>query len=77
MQLQEDIVLEKMGDTIRKLREKKGWSLRQMADRCGIDNSKIAKIEKGTINITVLTLMELAIALGVTPGELLGKARRR
>ncbi|NCI46751.1 helix-turn-helix transcriptional regulator [Sediminibacterium sp. WSJ-3] len=77
MEINEAVVLQKLGNNLRRLREKKGWSLRDLSDRCGIDNSKISKIEKGTINITILTLMQLSIALDTTATELLGKPRRK
>ncbi|SJZ45394.1 helix-turn-helix domain-containing protein [Sediminibacterium ginsengisoli] len=71
MELKEAVVLQKLGGNIRRLREKKGWTLRDMSERCGIDNSKISKIEKGTINITIMTLLQLSIALDTTPAQLL------
>lgn len=43
----------------------KGISQRELASLCTIDHSDISKIERGEINITVLTLLELAMALEV------------
>ncbi|WP_121355731.1 helix-turn-helix domain-containing protein [Flavisolibacter nicotianae] len=63
--------LEKLGANIKRLREAKGFSLRQLSNSCHVDNSKIAKIEKGQINVTFTTLMQLANALEVHPSELL------
>ena len=71
MELKEALVLQKPGENIRRLREKKGWTLRDMSDRCGIDNSKISKIEKGNINITIITLIQLSIVPDATPAQLL------
>jgi DNA-binding Xre family transcriptional regulator len=42
-----------------------------MSYACSIDNSKIAKIEKGMINITFTTLLQLAVALEAQPASLL------
>lgn len=64
-------VLKKFGENLRKLRKQKGLSLRQMSYACSIDNSKIAKIEKGMINITYTTLLQLALALETHPSTLL------
>jgi len=64
-------VLKKFGENLRKLRKQKKLSLRQMSYACSIDNSKIAKIEKGQINITLTTLLQLAVALEVHPSSLL------
>jgi DNA-binding Xre family transcriptional regulator len=63
--------LKKLGENLRKLRKEKGLSLREMSYACSIDNSKIAKIEKGMINITYTTLLQLASALETQPSALL------
>ena len=64
-------LLKKFGENLRKLRKDKGLSLREMSYACSIDNSKIAKIEKGMINITFTTLLQLASALEMHPSSLL------
>jgi transcriptional regulator with XRE-family HTH domain len=64
-------VLKKFGENLRKIRKQKKLSLRQMSYACSIDNSKIAKIEKGKINITYTTLLQLALALEIHPSSLL------
>ena len=63
--------LKKFGEHLRRLREERGLSLRELSYACNIDNSKIAKIEKGKINITFITIQELATALEVHPSLLL------
>jgi transcriptional regulator with XRE-family HTH domain len=63
--------LKKFGENLRKLRKEKGLSLREMSYACSIDNSKIAKIEKGMVNITLTTLLQLAVALETHPTTLL------
>lgn len=63
--------LKKFGENLRKLRKAKNLSLREMSYACSIDNSKIAKIEKGKINITLTTILQLAIALETHPSSLL------
>jgi transcriptional regulator with XRE-family HTH domain len=64
-------VLKKFGENLRNLRKQKGLSLRQMSYACSIDNSKIAKIEKGMVNVTFTTLLQLALALDTHPCSLL------
>jgi transcriptional regulator with XRE-family HTH domain len=64
-------VLKKFGENLRRLRKEKGLSLREMSYACSIDNSKIAKIEKGMINITLTTMLQLATALEMHPSTLL------
>ncbi|MBX9733282.1 MAG: helix-turn-helix domain-containing protein [Chitinophagaceae bacterium] len=63
--------LKKLGANIKRLRETKNLSLRELSYACDIDNSKIAKIEKGQINITFTTILQLAKALEISPSELL------
>jgi transcriptional regulator with XRE-family HTH domain len=65
------LLLTRFGKHIKSLREQKGLSLRELSYACNIDNSKISKIEKGQINITVLTVLELAAGLEIPPAELL------
>lgn len=63
--------LKRLGLNIKKLREAKGLSFRELSYACEIDHSKISKIEKGLINITFTTILQLAKALETTPSELL------
>ncbi|MEJ7737014.1 MAG: helix-turn-helix transcriptional regulator [Chitinophagaceae bacterium] len=60
-----------LGANIKRLRETKQLSLRELSYACDIDNSKISKIEKGQINITFTTLLQLANALEIHPSEIL------
>jgi transcriptional regulator with XRE-family HTH domain len=60
-----------LGANIKRLREAKQLSLRELSYSCNIDNSKISKIEKGHVNITFTTIMQLAEALEITPSQLL------
>ena len=63
--------LKKLGANIKRLREMKNLSLRELSYACDIDNSKISKIEKGQINLTFTTILQLAKALEISPSELL------
>jgi transcriptional regulator with XRE-family HTH domain len=63
--------LKKLGANIKRLREAKYLSLRELSYACDVDNSKISKIEKGQINITFTTILQLARALEVPASELL------
>ncbi|MES2328848.1 MAG: helix-turn-helix transcriptional regulator [Bacteroidota bacterium] len=68
-------ILLKFGAHVKQLREDRGLSLRELSYGCNIDNSKISKIEQGMINVTVLTLVELATGLDISPNELLNFRR--
>ncbi|RFZ91106.1 XRE family transcriptional regulator [Mucilaginibacter conchicola] len=64
-------IQEKFGENLRKIREEKDFSLRELSMKCEIDDSKISKIENGKFNIQLSTIIELAKGLGVSPKELL------
>lgn len=63
--------LKKFGENIRRLRDIQNLSLRDVSINCNIDNGQISKIEQGQVNITLLTIMELAKGLNVEPCELM------
>lgn len=58
-------LLEQFGGHIRKIRLSKKLSYRRMATLCNIDFSNLRKIEQGKLNITLLTIYELAKGLDV------------
>jgi transcriptional regulator with XRE-family HTH domain len=64
-------IQEKFGLNLKRIREEKSYSLRELASKCELDDSKISKIENGKFNIQLSTIMELAKGLGVEPKELL------
>lgn len=53
----------KLGDKIRQVREKKGYSQEQLADIMNINRSTISKIENGKFSITVDYLVRFSIFL--------------
>jgi transcriptional regulator with XRE-family HTH domain len=64
-----------IGEKIREIRELKGMTQLELAQKCGYrDRSTIAKIESGTNDIPRSKLLAIAKALDVTPGELLADA---
>lgn len=58
-------LLEQFGSHIRKIRLSKELSYRKMATLCNIDFSNLRKIEQGELNVTLLTIYELAKGLDV------------
>ena len=54
-----------IGDTIRALRLKKGWSQDVFADRSGLNRAHVGEIERGESNVTIQTLKIIADTLGV------------
>jgi len=58
-------IQEQIGDTVRALRLKKGWSQDVFADRSGLNRAHIGEIERGESNVTIQTLKSIADTLGV------------
>jgi DNA-binding XRE family transcriptional regulator len=46
------------------LRDKHGLTQAELAERCGVDQADISRIERGDINPTTRTLQRIAEALG-------------
>ena len=59
------------GEKVKLLRNKKGLTQEQLAERCGRGKSYICNIEKGTRNTTLDNIPALAEALEVSIGELI------
>ena len=59
------------GENFKDLRIKSDLSYRKLSQLCDVDYSDISKIEKGQVNITLLTIIELDKGLGVHPKQLL------
>jgi transcriptional regulator with XRE-family HTH domain len=66
-----DPYLKQVGDSVRNARRVAALSQVDLANRSGIPQHAVSEIEAGRRNPTVLTLLRLAIALGVQPGKLL------
>lgn len=62
-----------VGPRIRQLREKKGWSLTELAERAGISRSYLSQVERGESEPTQGKIVRLADALGALPSELYGE----
>ena len=60
------------GEKVRSFRKRAGLTQEQLAERCGRGKSYICNIEKGTRMTTLDNVPDLAAALGVSIGELIG-----
>jgi transcriptional regulator with XRE-family HTH domain len=61
----------RLGQNVRKLREAKGWSQEDYADRAGIHRTYVSDIERGKRNPTVTVVEKLAAPFGVSPSQLI------
>lgn len=62
---------------VRELREKANLTQKELADKCGIGATAVAKWEAGVAMPTVSKLPAVADALGCSVDELLGYSGRR
>ncbi len=62
--------LSKDGRNAARLRDAAGLTQEALAERAGMSQQYISDLERGKLNPTVVTLYELATALGVGVGEL-------
>jgi transcriptional regulator with XRE-family HTH domain len=72
----EDILLTHIGQTIRSVRKKQGLSAEKIAELANIDTTYLFQIEKGSRNISVKTLWQIAAALNIKPVSLLPENRQ-
>lgn len=54
-----------LGARIRKLRQAAGLTLEGLAERATVDLKHLQKVEAGTLNVTLATLVRIASGLGV------------
>lgn len=61
----------RLGQNVRRLREARGWSQEDYADRAGIHRTYVSDIERGRRNPTVTVVEKLAGPFEVEVGSLL------
>lgn len=72
-----EIMEPKVGMRVRSLREQRGFSMRNLAERCGLSINAISLIERGENSPTVSTLHRLATALDVPITEFFQEEARQ
>jgi transcriptional regulator with XRE-family HTH domain len=55
---------------VRDLRRKKGWTLEEMSAACGVSRSMLSEIERGRANPTLAVAYRIALAFGMSLGDL-------
>jgi transcriptional regulator with XRE-family HTH domain len=61
-----------VGHRLRQLREARGWTQEQLAEKAAIGRSQICRYENGRFLPNAISLVRLADELGVTTDELVG-----
>jgi DNA-binding XRE family transcriptional regulator len=65
-----DNVRKRFGDRIRALRNDRGWSQEELADRAGLHRTYIGSVERGEQNLSLVNIERLAATLGISLAEL-------
>lgn len=63
--------LQHFGSRVRAERERQGLSQEELATRADLHRTYIGGVERGERNISLLNLLRIARALGVSPADLL------
>jgi len=64
--------LRRLGETVRREREKAGLSLAQLAEAAGLSKAYLVKVENGATNPSVGVLGQIADALDITVADVVG-----
>ncbi len=65
----------RMGRVVAQHRDRRGWTLRELAQRSGVDVGALSRIERGERDPTATTVVAIADALEVSIDELFGRAQ--
>ena len=76
MEVQQEI-LKALGQRIRELRAKRGYSQEEFADRCGVHRTFMGTIERGESNLSFQNLVKVARGLEITLSQLLSDVEKR
>lgn len=63
--MQDSELLKRIGIAIKALRTKKGMTQQELSELCKVDRGFISSVERGTRNVSVLTLCLMINMLGV------------
>jgi len=68
-------LLLEIGDNIRTIRKRRGYSQEEFADIAGFSRSYYTEIETGKRNVSILNLIKIIEALNVDPKEIIGSLK--
>lgn len=64
-------ILWRLSTNLKRLREARGCTQRELGQRCGLNSRYISNVEQGTVNISLANLEELARGLECAEEDLL------
>jgi transcriptional regulator with XRE-family HTH domain len=70
-----ETLIRNVGRRIAELRQSKGLTQEAFAAKARVDARYVQKVERGIVNLTLVTLAQWAARLGVEPAELLRPPR--
>lgn len=62
--------VEQFGRNLRAVREEKGWTQEELAEKAGLASVQISRVERGVREVRLTTLLRLVSALETTPARL-------
>lgn len=68
---EEERIIQAFGDNLKRLRNEKGLTTRQLADKAEMNLGNLSDLELGKKNPLLTTVYALAHALGVPPSDFL------
>ena len=66
--------LMRLGAAVRRRREDIGLSQDELGHLCGLHRTYIGSVERGERNLTLASILQIALALQIAPEELLRRA---
>ncbi len=66
-ELREDQLRQHIGPAVKELREREGWSLRDLGARCGVSSAYLSRIERGSSIPSFSILASIAASFRVSP----------
>lgn len=66
-----------LGERIRELRKKAGYSQEGFADAAGVHRTYMGTLERGEANVSLSNLQKISKALGITLSELFKMVQKR
>ena len=70
-------ILRSLGEEVRERRKQRNLSQEALAHQAGVHPNVVGRLERGSYNITVLTLLAIAVKLNTSVLELFAGAAKR
>lgn len=67
--IRDEVILKKFGNRLRDLRKERNISQQSLELKAGISKNQIGNIERGEVNVTLITLIAIASVLEISPKE--------